>query len=99
MQVGFWRCELDHIKLNKMKSITFWKTFIYLTIHMAFIGKWNFLGPNFQNTLYCLQNPLQLTQTEGITEQVTCEIWSSLRWRVAVFVQSAGAIKTTLIQL
>jgi len=86
MQVGFWRCELSHIKGNKMKSIMIWNPFIYLPIQMAFTGKWNFLGPTFENTLYSLQNPLQLTRTEGKMEQVTCEIWSNLRWSVAVFV-------------
>lgn len=86
MKVGFCRYELGHIKWNKMKSITFWKPSIYLAILMAFTGKWIFVGPTFQNTVCCLQNLLQLTQTEGIAEQVTCEIWSNLRWRVAVFV-------------
>jgi len=74
-------------------------TTMMMTIHVAFTGKWIFVESTFQNSLYCLQNPLHLTQTKGITEQVTSEIWSNLRWRVAMFVQSAGAIKATLIQL
>jgi len=63
MKVGFCRYELGHIKWNKMKSITFWKPSIYLAILMAFTGKWIFVGPTFQNTVCCLQNLLQLTQT------------------------------------